>query len=181
MHEALHESKEEEVTKPNNSISPKRRVDFTKTGKPTTHGTRTNYNRGCRCEECFEAQSTHNKEGKKRLAEEFKAGVREITHGTISSFVNYQCRCELCRAAYRAGWNRQYHNRKQGYVREYREPDVQEKARLRRVKEVEKGKREIVHGTLNAYSNYRCRCDKCKEAAALHNQEYRKRKRAEGK
>lgn len=33
------------------------------------------------------------------------------------------------------------------------------------------------HGTLNGYSNYRCRCTDCREAQRLYMQDYRARKR----
>lgn len=33
------------------------------------------------------------------------------------------------------------------------------------------------HGTLNGYSNYRCRCAECRDAQRLYMQDYRARKR----
>lgn len=37
------------------------------------------------------------------------------------------------------------------------------------------------HGTTNGYTNYRCRCDRCKDANRLARAGYLKRLRAEGR
>lgn len=57
-----------------------------------THGKRSTYRSGCRCDQCRAANSTYDRELRAR------AGLRE--HGNRTTY-SYGCRCEPCRAANR--------------------------------------------------------------------------------
>lgn len=60
----------------------------------TDHGTDLAYRKGCRCDDC----RAHNTQ---RLAA-FRAWRKgEIPHATDDGYVNWACRCELCREAHR--------------------------------------------------------------------------------
>ena len=72
------------------------RVDFTKSGKPVTHGgTGAAYaHQGCRCEECRAANTARVA---RRTAE--RAREQPPTHGKYSTYNNWGCRCEPCTKA----------------------------------------------------------------------------------
>lgn len=158
-----------------NSYSPRgQRVDFTPSGKPTTHGKRSTYNRGCRCEKCFQAQKEYQEAGHRNRRLALAAGLIEVNHGTTNAYWNYACRCEPCKAAGAAKNKRDSNQRAAGYVREFKKPDLLVNAKQRRLEEFRSGKRKIKHGTANGYQNYNCRCDKCRDW-----QKHRKNKEAE--
>jgi transcriptional regulator with XRE-family HTH domain len=52
------------------------------------HGTPYRYSRGCRCDECKEAQRELRRQMKER-------GPKK--HGTMSAYTNYSCRCTKCK------------------------------------------------------------------------------------
>ena len=64
----------------------------------------------------------------------------EGTHGTLSSY--HYCKCDKCRAAHNE-YCRNYKRKSYGYK--------------------EKPRTGLVHGTGNAYSYYKCRCEICKK------------------
>lgn len=78
-------------------------VNFTKTGKPVTHGgSGTAYaNYGCRCDACTEA-NTIRVEIRRRAR--LREGVpSDAVHGSSSTYSNWGCRCDECRAAHSEG------------------------------------------------------------------------------
>lgn len=167
------------MTVANNHRNPDNpRVDFTPTGKPTKHGTPSTYNRGCRCEEC---RANHYERMCKTFENIRGKGLPEgdKRHGTINGYINYSCRCEPCKGAGAAKNKAAHAARKAGYTRKFIEPDTLERAKLRRVEEFESGKRKINHGTMTGYSNYKCRCVKCKKTASDYNKAWKARKRAD--
>lgn len=105
------------------------------------HGTKNDYNRGCRCAECRQANTEYCKQ------QRYKNGVtpkdeydREraarVPHGTQHKYKKHGCRCDECRA-----WSRQ--NR--AAIRAKRRGQAP----------------AHVHGTVNGYQNYGCRCEPC--------------------
>lgn len=88
------------------------RVDFTKTGKPVTHGgagaAYSHY--GCRCGECTEANA---RRAKRRWLERRVEAMPEQPHGQYSTYVNWSCRCVECTEAGRLANKKQYEKRKQ--------------------------------------------------------------------
>jgi len=62
------------------------------------HGTRANYNAGCRCPSCRSANASYFWDLRERNR---GLEVPEHVHGSINGYVNYCCRCELCKAASR--------------------------------------------------------------------------------
>jgi hypothetical protein len=60
-----------------------------------THGIRATYTGGCRCAPCTEAQRAWHEEFRHELA----ARPRDaVPHGG-SGYLNWSCRCEVCKAA----------------------------------------------------------------------------------
>lgn len=58
------------------------------------HGTPSAYNKGCRCDECKEANRLRcAKSAAKRRARS------DVPHGTVTGYRNWACRCDLCKAA----------------------------------------------------------------------------------
>ncbi|ENV00399.1 hypothetical protein F969_00631 [Acinetobacter variabilis] len=79
--------------------------------------------------------------------------IKSVTHGTLSGYKHYKCRCELCRMA-------RY---------EY-ETQAREK---RKIGFVLVGPKPIKHGTAGGYGYHKCRCDEC----SGYMQEYRRKRR----
>lgn len=66
---------------------------------------------------------------------------KEVTHGTISGYKHYKCRCELCFVAYR---------------------DYQKQCKAKkRAGFVLVGPKPIKHGRVGSYGYHKCRCDIC--------------------
>lgn len=65
-------------------------------GAKVKHGTHARYRKGCRCDECREAnRKYHLKERWKRRC---KIVLGEpVPHG-LSGYINHGCRCDVCRA-----------------------------------------------------------------------------------
>lgn len=80
---------------------------------------------------------------------------KPVTHGTISGYKHYLCRCELCKSAFHEYENTRRQKKRDGYVFV--------------------GPKPIQHGTAAAYTHHRCRCDECDS----YMKAYRKRKRKE--
>jgi hypothetical protein len=64
------------------------------------------YTSGCRCEVCTKAKRDYTAERREQAAQRRAAvealGVRYVAEGIkrgYSGYANYQCRCEVCRAA----------------------------------------------------------------------------------
>jgi len=66
------------------------------------HGTAACYIRGCRLPECVEANRQTNREVKERRVKRFEAGQVTLDHGKVTSYVNWQCRCQECKSAWSA-------------------------------------------------------------------------------
>jgi hypothetical protein len=64
--------------------------------KPTKHGTRQGYGKGCRCDPCKKANSDYLKEYrlKKGITKSNRDG-RKYAHGTYYSYQYGKCRCDL--------------------------------------------------------------------------------------
>ena len=77
-------------------------------------------------------------------------------HGKASTYVNYGCRCALCRRAI---------------------ADYQFNLRRTRSKALAAGAIEIQHGKASTYINYGCRCEACTQANSEYHSEYLRRSR----
>jgi hypothetical protein len=63
------------------------------------HGTISSYRSGCRCDACMEVNRRSRREGRKRS---IARGIPDrVPHGTASTYTNWACRCEACKAAQR--------------------------------------------------------------------------------
>lgn len=91
----------------------------------------------------------------------------EIEHGKRQTYVHGGCRCDPCAEA-----NREY-------LRKYRAAN-KEKIRATQLRYTAKLKEsngiDIPHGTRSGYSDYGCRCDRCKEANTNYARRYRERR-----
>lgn len=63
-----------------------------------THGIRSTYVYGCRCEECTEAHRVYC--AQRRWSGVLADKPDDPRHGTPSGYTNYGCRCLACRQAY---------------------------------------------------------------------------------
>ena len=66
------------------------------------HGTRTMYNKGCRCQDCRAAVSKYMRDHRRERVEERHnrpEGVEDRFEHGYSAYVNWGCRCEVCSAA----------------------------------------------------------------------------------
>ncbi len=72
---------------------------ITPTGKPSKrrHGTRSMYNDGCGCRICMNAHAEYARALRQRLA---ARPVPAEIHGKPSTYRNWSCRCDACRAAW---------------------------------------------------------------------------------
>jgi hypothetical protein len=74
------------------------------------HSNGTRYNRGCRCDDCIEANPRLTRRIRARLTADFAAGRVSPPHGRQSTSINYGCHCPECtaatrrRAAEQRGW-----------------------------------------------------------------------------
>jgi hypothetical protein len=64
------------------------------------HGTRTCYDKGCRCEDCREAKNAYNREWYRKKSKELGRKPRVARHGTYSKW-RLGCRCDSCVKAHR--------------------------------------------------------------------------------
>lgn len=65
------------------------------------HGLPNTYKSGCRCTQCREANRVYQAAATARRAADPTAA--DIAgHGKRSTYANYQCRCDACRAAHTA-------------------------------------------------------------------------------
>ena len=79
---------------------------------PITHGRVTGYSRGCRCPECRQANTDSlNRRKAERCAD--PAAADRAGHGKTSTYLNYGCRCDPCKAAQSVTNRRNYQRRKQ--------------------------------------------------------------------
>ena len=83
-----------------------------------------------------------------------------VSHGHYSMYTNHQCRCDLCKAAYRA------------FRQRYRQPAV-ERCGCGNPTCTRKTRREVQHG-LSCYFRHKCRCATCMEGM----REYQRNRRA---
>lgn len=107
--------------------------------KTFTHGLFYGYNvKKCRCDLCMDAM----RRKRARLLTKGADGINRA-HG-YSSYINFGCRCEVCRKG---------------------NSEFNLGARARRA---QRGVPDDKHGTLSGYLNYACRCDECKSARATY-------------
>lgn len=78
--------------------------------------------------------------------------AREIPHGTVSGYRRHKCRCDSCKAASAAAFQR------------YKAAKIVDAD-------------QIPHGTINGYRHYKCRCSECKSASAAEGRRYREANR----
>jgi len=83
-----------------------------------------------------------------------------VSHGHYSMYTNHQCRCDLCRTAYRL------------YRQKYRVVPV-EQCGCGNATCTRKTRREVQHG-LSCYFRHKCRCGVCMEGM----REYQRNRRA---
>lgn len=69
-----------------------------------THGTRTTYQSGCRCEDCKAANADFQKQYRsgQRSGRSYAREPAPIKHGTRNAYVHRGCRCDDCSEANRA-------------------------------------------------------------------------------
>ena len=121
------------------------------------HGTRSNYNAGCRCADCTWANTLYARNRRKgdgartKYEVGFEAEGKDAVapHGTWRKYFNAGCRCDVCRS-----WQSNRSNR----------------ARQRRWGKLPAGDER--HGTANGYFNWGCRCEPCKEAGSEQNRRH---------
>lgn len=114
----------------------------------TNHGTTGEYKRGCRCDQCRAAQRAYQVEWA-----EGRRAEANFQHG-LNGYDNYGCRCDVCKEA-RANWSRK---------RGARNNKLLATRRARRRAGDESPPSELTHG-IQAYREWRCRCDVCSAAA----------------
>lgn len=78
------------------------------------------------------------------------ARTRFYTHGTITAYTDFGCRCADCREANRVA------------------------CRQARLKRLSRPIPESVHGTMNGYNQYECRCPRCMQASRDYRQAMKK-------
>lgn len=105
------------------------------------HGTASNYNAGCRCADCTEAQRLRI--ALFRLDRAGSLSPDDPRHGNASSYINYGCRCRPCTDAHNA-------RLLPGRARRIREGIPPDDSR---------------HGTRYGYNEYGCRCEPCRTAS----------------
>lgn len=87
-----------------------------------------------------------------------------VGHGHYSFYTNHNCRCDLCKAAYRV------------YRQKYRQPAVQQ-CGCGNPSCGRKTRREVVHG-LSCYFRHKCRCETCRQGMREYQQQRREWLRA---
>ena len=95
-------------------------------------------------------------EAKRRNQEALAAGTANVTHGNVSTYIHYGCRCDLCR---RANTDR-----------------TLEANEYRAVKRLLGA--ELSHGKPSTYANHGCRCDECRKAWSEACKDYYQRRKA---
>ena len=123
------------------------------------HGTRSSYVSGCRCTACTAANTEYHLNGMRpRYAAKLAADPDSQPHGSDSTYTNYGCRCEQCRAAHAIKCAKSAEDRA---ARLAADPTIRP------------------HGDRNTYTGWGCRCAECTAAVARYEAErYAKRKGA---
>jgi len=88
-----------------------------------------------------------------------------LVHGTRSCYVHMPCRCSLCKDA-----NAKYHRDKVAYYRSISQSEAKQGG-VSGVP-VDKGP-AYLHGKINSYEWYQCRCTECRRAVAIKRKRYR--------
>jgi hypothetical protein len=109
---------------------------------PAQHGTRSMYNKGCRCALCAEAQLRGCADGRKERTERARRDPSLVPH-SAAAYSNWGCRCEVCCTA------------------------AAEKRRREEASRHRRAATDAPHGTMSGYVNWSCRCDPCREAARV--------------
>lgn len=113
------------------------------------HGTIQRYRRGCRCDDCREANAAYSREWRKKNPKIVDNRPKAKKHG-LTRYRKHGCRCTVCTGANRVA------------VRE----NIGAKARSK-----------AKHGTRSRYVGG-CRCKKCSTANKEYQQAYMRRWRA---
>jgi hypothetical protein len=71
----------------------------------SAHGTRTRYVSGCRCVACTDANTIYHAQRtrQRRAYVEANGLPSSVEHG-YSAYINWGCRCDVCRLAHSAHW-----------------------------------------------------------------------------
>lgn len=88
-------------------------------------------------------------------------------HGTNSRYTNYRCHCELCVEAHRVALA-EYRERRRLETGRDRAPEKPRRERTPRKRLAAE------HGTITMYTEYRCRCEPCRQAIADYRREARR-------
>ena len=80
---------------------------------PVTHGTCSAYTNGCRCDQCRRANATYQDSWRRK-----QRAIPAWAHGRESTYTNYACRCNLCKAANSEARQARY-QRKKLFTRDY--------------------------------------------------------------
>lgn len=65
-----------------------------------THGIKSTYNSGCRCNLCTEANTAYCKKYRDRRVQAAATNPDTVSHG-ITGYINWGCRCNVCKEAVR--------------------------------------------------------------------------------
>jgi hypothetical protein len=65
-----------------------------------THGIKSTYNTGCRCDPCTDANTAYSRKQQQKRAEAVAANASNVPHG-MSGYFNWGCRCDRCKQASR--------------------------------------------------------------------------------
>lgn len=80
--------------------APRVKIDFDDKGRPIVHGgSGAGYSRGCRCEECTEANTLRYREQFQHRQRLLARNPDCVEHGRVSTYVNWGCRCDPCKEA----------------------------------------------------------------------------------
>ena len=66
---------------------------------PKVHGTNLAYKRGCRCMTCRAAHSEYRAQYRAEKKAQLAADPSAAEHGVYSTYANWMCRCDPCKAA----------------------------------------------------------------------------------
>lgn len=81
--------------------APRVKLDFDDKGRPIVHGgSGAGYSRGCRCEECTEANTIRYREAYNRRHRMLLRNPECVEHGRVSTYVNWGCKCDECKEAH---------------------------------------------------------------------------------
>ena len=117
-----------------------------------SHGSKKQYDRGCRCAECRQGNTDYHREQRMVRRAQSK-DQNDPRHGSVGFYRNHACRCGRCSEAHLATVRREQQRRVSGGAKN--DPT------------------DSRHGKFSFYISYGCRCERCVTGAA----EYRQKRR----